>query len=73
MVTEIKRHLTEEQLLTAMVDEADQKLTIIASQINPEAEDEDQEEAEEGEGSMAAAGSRAGRSSSGSRSRSRRK
>ncbi len=53
--------------------EADQKLTIIAGQINPEAEDEDQEEAEEGEGSMAAAGSRAGRSSSGSRSRSRRK
>ena len=53
--------------------EADQKLTIIAGQINPEAEDEDQEEAEEGEGSMAAAGSRAGRRSSGSRSRSRRK
>ena len=50
--------------------EADQKLTIIAGQINPEAENDDQEEAEEGEGSMAAAGSRAGRSSSGNRGRS---
>ena len=41
--------------------EADEKLTGIASQINPEAENEE----EEGEGSMAVVGSRAGRSSSG--------
>ena len=50
--------------------EADEKLTGIASQINPEAENEDQEEAQEGEGSMAAVGSR-GRSSSSSGGRGR--
>ncbi len=49
--------------------EADEKLTSIASQINPEAETEEQEEAE---GRMAASGSRSSRggSSSGSRSKS---
>ena len=47
--------------------EADEKLTVIASQINPEAENEDQEEAE-GEGSMAAVAPR-GRSASASRGR----
>lgn len=48
--------------------EADEKLTGIAGQINPEAENEDQEE-EEGEGVMVAASSR-GRNSSTSRGRS---
>lgn len=49
--------------------EADEKLTGIAGQINPEAETEEGEEEEQEEGSMAMAGSRAksGGSSSGSR------
>ncbi|RPI57705.1 MAG: ferritin-like domain-containing protein [Acidobacteria bacterium] len=48
--------------------EADEKLTAIASQINPEAEQEEQEE----EGRMATAGSRANRGSSSSRGKSAR-
>jgi ferritin-like metal-binding protein YciE len=46
--------------------EADEKLTAIASQINPEAETEDQEEEE---GRMAGAGARSNRGSSGGNSR----
>ena len=46
--------------------EADEKLTAIAGQINPEAENEEEEE---GEGAMVAAGPRAARSSSASRGR----
>ena len=51
--------------------EADEKLTGIAGQINPEAEQEEEgEQEEEEEGSMAAAGSRRGSSSGNNRNRS---
>ena len=59
--------------------EADEKLTVIASQINPEAEEGEAEEEEEAEGEMAMASaprssrSRTGASSTRSGSRSRRK
>ena len=53
--------------------EADEKLTGIAGQINPEAETEEGEEKEEEEGSMAMAGSRSARGNSGNRGRSRSK
>ena len=52
--------------------EADEKLTAIASSINPEAENEEEEE-EEAEGSMASPSSRSNRGGSRSASRSRKR